>query len=593
LLLIPVVLALGVNFGKIWSIVEYSKYSIRGQSELASQAVDRDGLDRSYAFQYSNGIFEPVMLLIPNVLGGASQQKLGSSSHLAEALRSNGLPRKQVEDQLKAVPTYWGKLPVTAPYYAGIIIFFLFVMAMFSRQKYIRNWGLTVFIVSIVLSWGSNFQTLNYFLFDYLPGYDKFRSVTFTITMAFIIMPLLGMVGLEEFIQNKENQKYRKHVLYAAYITGGILALALLYSFTGSFRGAIDERLGNLPGWYLDALRSDRARLLRLDVIRNIVFLALFLLVLWRVWNQKLNIQTAYAAFLILIALDVSMISARYMSEDNYVRDTRNDLLSPTEADLRIKNDENLSYRVLNLQNPFNEARTSYFHQSIGGYHGAKIRRYQDLIERHISSEINLFIEKYQSGQVAFQDLPVLRMLNAKYFYAGSEVQGVFQNPYALGNAWFVDNIIEVNSPDEEIVMIGSIKPDSSCVIDVSKFDHSQQSVSGDGIISLVEYRPDYLKYETSNDGEGLAIFSEVYYPEGWSATVDGTKTDIKRVNYILRALEVPAGNHTIEFKFEPRSYYLGNKISLVGSIMTLLVFFGSIWMDHRSRSKNNKGHDQ
>jgi hypothetical protein len=184
-------------------------------------------------------------------------------------------------------------------------------------------------------------------------------------------------------------------------------------------------------------------------------------------------------------------------------------------------------------------------------------------------------------------------MLNAKYFYAGSEVQGVFQNPYALGNAWFVDNIIEVNSPDEEIVMIGSIKPDSSCVIDVSKFDHSQQSVSGDGIISLVEYRPDYLKYETSNDGEGLAIFSEVYYPEGWSATVDGTKTDIKRVNYILRALEVPAGNHTIEFKFEPRSYYLGNKISLVGSIMTLLVFFGSIWMDHRSRSKNNKGHDQ
>jgi len=267
--------------------------------------------------------------------------------------------------------------------------------------------------------------------------------------------------------------------------------------------------------------------------------------------------------------------------------------LSPTEADLRIKSDEDLNYRVLNLQNPFNEARTSYFHHSIGGYHGAKIRRYQDLIERHISSEINLFIEKYQSGQVAFQDLTVLRMLNAKYFYAGSDAQGVFQNPYALGNAWFVDNIIKVQSPDEEISTLGTINPDSSCVIDVSKFDYDQQSVSGDGIITLTEYKPDYLKYETSNKGDGFAVFSEVYYPEGWSAMIDGVKTDIKRVNYILRALEVPAGNHTIEFKFKPRSYYLGNKISLVGSIMTLLVFFGSIWMDHRSRSKQIVGHDK
>jgi hypothetical protein len=480
LLLIPVFLSIGSNFGKIWSIMEYSKYSIRGQSELANKDLKSDGLDRSYAFQYSNGIFEPLMLMIPNIMGGASQQELDRSSHLAKALERNGLSRKQVDDQLKAVPTYWGDLPVTAPYYAGIIIVFLFVLSMFSTRAHLRNWGLTVFILSIILSWGSNFQFLNYFLFDHLPGYNKFRSVTFTITMAFIILPLLGFVGLESFLQQKGDQKYLNYFKYATYITGGILILALFYSWMGNFRGVIDERLGNIPEWYLNALRSDRARILRLDVIRNMVFLLLFILGMWRLWNKKLNVQAAYAVFILLVALDITLVSSRYMSDDSYERNTRGELLTPTAADQGILSDKSLNYRVLNLQNPFNEARTSYFHHSIGGYHGAKMRRYQDVIESHISTEITRFIEKYQQGQAAFRDLPVLNMMNTKYFYAGTEAQGVFQNPYASGNAWFVNNILEVNSPDEEIEMIGSINPDSSCVIDVTKFNNNNKSISGE-----------------------------------------------------------------------------------------------------------------
>jgi hypothetical protein len=589
LLLVPVILAVGSNFGKIWSIMEYSKYSIRGKSELTQKVASRDGLDNEYAFQYSNGIFEPLMLMIPNIMGGASQQKLDRSSNLAKALERNGLQRKQIDDQLKAVPTYWGNLPVTAPYYAGVIIVFIFVLSMFTKNAYLRNWGLTIFILSVVLSWGSNFQSLNYFLFDHLPGYNKFRSVTFTITMAFIVLPLLGFIGLEEFLRNKENKKYHEYLKYTVYITGGILLLALLYSWVGNFRGAVDERLGNLPDWFLQALRRDRARLLRMDVIRNVVFLTLFVLTLWRLGKQKLNLNAAYIIIIVLIGLDITLVSSRYLSDNSFVRNTRNEILTPTAADQKILSDPDLKYRVLNLQNPFNEARTSYFHHSIGGYHGAKIRRYQDVIENHISVEINQFIERYQQGGSAFQDLPVLSMLNAKYFYVGSDVQGVFQNPYVSGNAWFVQNVIEVNSPDEEIARIGTIDPDSSCVVDIKKFNTANNTYPEGGTIRLTDARPDYLKYETSNSSDGFAVFSEVYYPEGWSASINGEWVEIKRVNYILRALDVPAGNNIIEFAFEPASYYVGNKISFTGSLLTLLVFVAFVWLDTKSTSNVNK----
>jgi hypothetical protein len=405
--------------------------------------------------------------------------------------------------------------------------------------------------------------------------------------MAFIILPLLGFVGLEEFLQNKESKKYQEYLKYAVYITGGILLLALFYSWIGNFRGAIDERLGNLPDWFIQALRSDRARILRLDVIRNMVFLSLFLFVIWRLLKQKLNLNLAYAIIIVLIGIDISLVSSRYLSEDSYRRNTRNEVLSPTAADQKILSDTDLNFRVLNLQNPFNEARTSYFHHSIGGYHGAKIRRYQDIIENHLSSEINLFIERYQQGALAFQDLPVLKMLNAKYFYAGGDVQGVFQNPYTLGNAWFVQNIIGANSPYEEMSMIGTIDPESSCVIDVTKFKIENNKYSNDGIIRLIDYRPDYLKYETSNNNDGFAVFSEIYYPEGWSANINGEVAEIKRVNYILRALEVPAGDNIIEFKFEPEPYYVGNKISLIGSLLNLLFFVACVGLDIKSSRKD------
>jgi len=572
-LVIPVILAVGSNFGKIWTVLEYSKYSTRGKSELTVTSENKSGLDRDYTFQYSNGIFEPLVMIIPNILGGASQQALGQSSNLADALLKNGLSRKQVSDQLKSVPTYWGKQPVTAPYYIGIILFFLFLLGIFYSENYIRNWLITVTVLSIILSWGENFKTFNYLVFDYLPGYNKFRSVTFTIIMAFIMIPLGGMIGLEKFLQKSPNEKL-KYLKYALYITGGILLLVLVFTWLGSFSGPIDDRLSNLPQWYLDALRADRARILRFDIFRNAFFLIIVVFILWRYTKSKLNISIIYLSLIILIPLDVGLVSKRYISEDNYERNVQMAYFSPSPADQKMMKEKDEHFRILNLQNPFNESRTSYFHHSIGGYHGAKMHRYQDLIEQHISGEVNDFIDKFRQGQDPFLNLNVLNMLNTRYFYFGETEEGVFENPNALGNAWFITSILPVNNPDEEIQKLKDIDPSKECIIDKSAFSLTKTEYTKEGMIDLVEYEPNFLKYQSSNPDDGFIVFSEIYYPVGWKATIDGNLIDIKRVNYVLRGMEVPPGNHTIEFEFKPDSYYLGNKIMLAVSLCTTL-FFG------------------
>ena len=365
LLILPVLLAIGSNIGKIWTILEYSQYSTRGKSELTVSAQDQAGLDRDYVFHYSNSLFEPLVLIIPNILGGASQQSLGQSSNLAEALERQGLSRKQISDQLKAVPTYWGDQPLTAPYYAGIILFFLFLIGVFYAEPHIRYWLISVTVLGIVLSWGDNFRTFNYFIFDYLPGYNKFRSVTFTIILAFIMLPLGGMIGLERYLQ-KTGDKLRV-LKIAVFITGGILLLAMVYSWMGSFTGAVDERLSNLPPWFMEALRADRASLLRMDVFRNAFFMLISSFLLWRYELGKLNVNLVYAGFILLVAIDVGLVSARYITDDSYERNVQQRYFTPTAADKRMMGKGDEHYRVLNLQNPFNESRTSFFFHSVGG----------------------------------------------------------------------------------------------------------------------------------------------------------------------------------------------------------------------------------
>lgn len=578
LVLIPAaILAIGANMGKIWTTYEYGQYSMRGPSELDTKGSPEGGLEKDYVFRYSNGILEPMVMFIPNFFGGSSQQELGQNSALAEALERNGVPPAQVSQQLEAVPTYWGDQPLTAPYYAGAVVCFLFVLGLFILDKKHKYWLTAAIILSIVLSWGNNFQAFNYFLFDYLPGYNKFRSVTFALIIALFCLPLLGFTGLEKLLQEGITPKNQKKLLYAVSITGGLCLLIVLFAGMASFRGAVDERLANLPAWFMNALREDRESLLRTDAMRSLFFVLCGAGVIYFLLKKKLSFAVAYPLLIILVTADLWLVDTRYFNDDNFSRLPERQFFAKNEADELILQDEEKNFRVFNLLNPWNEARTSYYHHSIGGYHGAKMRRYQDLIDYCLSEETNTLIQNLQSGNTNMEDYGVINMLNTKYLLAGTSRDAVIQNENALGAAWFVSGIKKVNSPLEELQTLCETDTETTAVVDQSEFPLEDTNFGDNGNIRLVEFRPDYLEYESDNSSRGLAVFSEIYYPVGWTATIDGEEAPILRANYVLRAMVIPEGKHTIAFTFAPQSYFAGNTIMMISSILVILIFLGGV----------------
>ncbi|MDN5203255.1 YfhO family protein [Fulvivirgaceae bacterium BMA10] len=585
LLVVAVIVAVGCNFGKLWTTYEYGKYSNRGKSELQAESADgQTGLERDYAFYYSNGITEPITLFVPNFMGGGMQEELSKSSHLAEALRKNGIPPAQVSQQIKAVPTYWGDQPNTAPYYAGAITLFLLILGIFFAEGKYKVWIIISSLLGIALSWGSSFETFNYLMFDYLPGYNKFRSVTFAIIMPILCMPILGFMGLEKFLSDNKTSQHQKKFFLTIGITAGFLLLLVLYSFGGGFRGAVDERLGNIPQWFLDAIRKDRASMLRSDAFRTLFLAGAFFAVLYLYIKEKVSSIVVFSSLIFLTALDMTLISKRYFNDDNFSRNGQRTFFTANEADQEIKKDQDISYRVFNLIDPFNDAKTSYHHKSVGGYHGAKIRRYQDVIEHCLQEERSGFIQSIQQNQPSTAGMSVTNMLNTKYFIFGESKDAIWRNTDANGNAWSVSSVKLVNSPDEELDALCSLDTKNTAVIDQNKFPLAQSDF-GNGNIQLVEYKPNYLKYNASFDSDGLGVFSEIYYPKGWKAKLDGKEVDILRANYILRAILIPQGEHTIEFSFEPNAYYIGNTIMMIFNIILILMFLGAIVMS----LKNNK----
>ncbi|MFW5759981.1 MAG: hypothetical protein ACOCXH_03250 [Cyclobacteriaceae bacterium] len=584
LLVIAAILAIGANLGYLWTTYEYSQYSMRGPSEISlPEGEGQGGLERDYAFNYSNSILEPLTMLVPNIMGGSSQESLSANSNLGEKLREQGLTGKQLEQQLQAVPTYWGKQPLTAPYYLGAIIFFAFILSLFNLNNHIKTWILISVILSIILSWGSNFASFNNLVFDILPGYNKFRSVTFTIIIAFIAIPLAGMIGIENWLKEENKQLKQKQLLQSAAITGGFLLFIILVSFMLNYKAPIDERIAQqVPNWFINALREDRASMMRTDAFRSLVFIFLAAGVLWAILKEKISGIVGITAIVLITGIDLLLVDSRYLKEENFSRKPISDFAQKTPADEKILADKE-QFRVLNLQNPFNEARTSYYHSSIGGYHGAKIRRYQDLIDNCISGEIETLFERLRAGNQDFSDLAVLNMLNARYFYAGESANNVFRNPNALGNAWLVNEIIEVENPDRAIGSVCEINPAKEAIVNTSQFSLQNSDFTGTGTIELLEYQPNQLTYQANvNGGAALAIFSEVFYPLGWEAFINGEPADYIRVNYILRGMELPAGEHTIEFRFRPDSYYVGNKIMLAASSLIILLFLGSIFIAYK-----------
>ncbi len=578
-LVIAAGLAVGANIGRLWTVYEYGKYSIRGSSELTSADTPKaDGLDKDYAFQYSNGIFEPVFLFIPNFFGGASQQDLGKDSNLEEALRKNGLDRQQIKSQVENAPAYWGDQPMTAPYYGGAVVVFLFVLGLLVLDNRYRIWLAAAFLFGIVLSWGNSASGINYFLFDYMPGYNKFRSVTFAIIISVLCMVLGGFLGLEKLIQQGWNKENQKKFLIALGITGGFALLSALFAGIGSFRGAIDERLASYPAWFLEALRADRQSLLRMDALRSLFYVVAVAGVLWFYFKGKLQLNLALGLVGLLVVLDMFLVDKRFIESGDFKRNPHRANFAPNGADQQILKDKDPNYRVYNLLGGFNDARTSYHHKSIGGYHGAKMRRYQDLIEHGITKESSFLINNLQSGKTNFNEYPILNMLNTRYIIAGDQAGAVIRNPEANGNAWFVSGIQKVGSADEEIAALNEIDTKTVAVVDTSIFDTKNDTYSAANIIQLTEYKPNYLKYETTCFADAFAVFSEIYYPKGWTAKIDGNEVDILRVNYVLRGLEVPEGNHVIEFEFDPDSYRIGNMLMLIFSGCILLAFAGGLF---------------
>lgn len=577
LLVVAAIIALGSFAGKMWSTLEYSKYSMRGPSELkTTNTADEpaEGLAKDYAFQYSNGILEPLTMIIPNYFGGASSNYLiqDQDSEVLKALQRSG--DQQTANQLaRYTSAYWGNQPLTAPYYAGAIICFLFVLGIVFADRKLVIWLCIVTGLAIILSWGDSFKAFNYFMFDHFPGYNKFRSVTFALIMAFVAMPLLGFIGLENLLNKGLNKATQKKLLIALGVTGGFCLLVILFAGMASFTKTGESQL---PAWFLNALTADRESLMRSDAFRSLLFILVAAIVIFLRLKDVLSFPLMGAILSLAILIDMAAVDRRYFGEDNYKKNTDRSFFNPTDADREINKDQSY-YRVYNLQGAMNDARTSYHHHSIGGYHGAKMRRYQDLYDHCLESETQQMIGKLQAGQRDLSEFGVINMLNAKYLTFGSAKNAFIKNQSALGAAWFVNEVQLVNNPDEELTATCDLQTDSVAVLDKSKFDIKKTNYNTRGTISLDTYEPGHLKYTANTAGDAFAVFSEIYYPVGWHATLDGKPADILRVNYVLRAMAIPAGKHTIEFSFEPDSYYIGNKITMASSILVLLILLGSI----------------
>ena len=588
-LTIAAMLAIGTFFGEIWAVLEYSSESIRGNSEITNTS----GLDKDYAFQYSNGIFEPLTLFIPNILGGSSRQTLERDSNLGKELRKNNVSTVQINNQLRNVPTYWGDQPLTAPYFAGSITLFFLILGIMILKRSEKNWIIGLLIISVLLSMGSNLSFINNIFFDYLPGYNKFRSVTFIIIISLFSLSLFSSLTLNKLLSDVK--KYKKHVFRAFLYSISFYIFIFCLSFLLSYSGSVDSNFENFPSWFTDALSQDRKNLLITDLGYASFFTLILYLSYLGIIYKNLNKQIFTIVPIAIISLDHLRITTSLIRDDKSCEiygdctfiNKKNKQISLSESDQFILENNSNRKRVYNLQNTFNDAKTSYFHSSIGGYHGAKMRRYQDLIEKKINKERELLVDKLQNNNIDFSDLKVINMLNVGYIKFGEDRNNVVQNRFSNGNAWYIDKLIPVNSPKDEIEMLSDINTKKEAVYDNQMFDNIKNlDFSSEGNIEVVEYNPNKIIYRSENQKKSFLVFSEIYYPHGWKVLINGKESKLIRVNYILRGLELSPGNHTIEMKFEPKAYMIGDKVILASNYILLILLISIIFIEIKKNRK-------
>ncbi len=586
ILLIAAFIAVLTHATNLWIASDHSQYTTRGKSELTMNETNQtSGLGRDYVTAWSYGVAETFTLFIPDFMGGSTTSELSKNSEFYKVLRDNNVPIAQANNYIKQLPVYWGTQPFTSgPVYVGAIVFFFFVLALFIVKGKYKWWLLSVAILSIFLSWGKNFMVFTDFFLDYVPGYSKFRAVTIILVMAELAIPLLAIIGISKILKGDiEKKDLLKYMKYAAYILGAVLLLFILvpgmfFNFNGIQDGQLQKPL-------IDALIVDRKYILRMDSLRSLIFIGLSFGLIWLWVSKKINYTYVLLILGVLILADMWSVNRRYLDQDNFVRKSKLEKpYQPTVADNFILNDKDPNFKVLNLSvSPFNDGNTPYFHKSIGGYHGAKLGRYQELIEYQISPEIEKFSRALQNAKT-MQDaenilagLPVLNMLNTRYIIVNPQSQPII-NRNALGNVWLVDDYQIVNNADEEIMALTGFDPATTAIID-KRFEDELNGlkIANDSLaaISFLEYKPNYLKYTSNTKSDQLAVFSEIYYKDGWNAYIDGELYPHFRVNYVLRAMVVPEGSHTIEFKFEPEIYKKGEAVSLASSLLLILLVVG------------------
>ena len=583
-LLVAVLLSIGLNATNLLATQEYVKESTRGKSELTinpdkSPKEITNGLNREYITAFSYGKVETLNLFIPRFMGGGSYENVGKNSETYAYFKKLGATPIQALNEVKQTPTYWGEQPIVeAPAYIGAVVIFLFILALYLVKGPEKRWLIIGTVMSLLLSYGKNLEFLTDLFIDYFPLYNKFRAVSSIQVILELCIPILAVLGLKELIakghDKKEQVKALKNTLF---ITLGITVTLLifknsLFDFVGNNDGRFIDAYGQ---GFIDAVKSDRIVFFTNDTLRTLILILVSAVTIWFFLKEKVSKDLLLVILGILILFDLVAVDRRYVNNEDFV--AASSVQNPYQAnqiDIGILKDTT-HYRIFDLTT--GNTKPSYFHNSLNGYHAAKMKRYDDVF--------NFYITQNHLG--------VLSMLNTKYIIAQNEEGNAttYENSEAHGNAWFIKNILFVKTPDEEILLLDSLDVKNNVVINKDEFGQFFKTESAsayrlDSIanVKLVAYQPNYLKYKTNNLNDGFLVFSENYYAQGWNAYLDGKMVPHLRVNYILRGLQIPSGNHVIEFKFEPQVIEIGSTITMLSSVTLLLLLISGLFFEFRKK---------
>jgi hypothetical protein len=595
------VLALAVNASILWSTYDYGTETIRGKSNLTKTTKEPStGLDKDYAYQYSQGVAESLTFLVPNAAGGGSgMDNIDANSEFVKVFTSKGIPEDQIGNAVSQISRfpgysmYWGpKRPATfGPHYFGAAICFLFILGLLVVRSRLKWWLLATVVLTMLLSFGGNWPYVSDIFFNYFPLYNKFRAVESVLAVTCLCFPILALLAVKEFIDNPDKANLFKKLKIAFYITGGLtLILAVVPQLLLSFKPfdqlegikALAQAMNNDTGTAnaaANALVRDRASLEQSDAWRALAFIVIAFSLLWAFVKQKINVTIMSVGFLAIILVDMWQVDKRYLKDTSFQeKQDAAQAVQPREVDTFIMKDTDPDFRVFDMSDLSGIKMDTYnpfFHKSISGYSAARLKRYEELLDNQFSKSIN-------------QD--VLDMLNTKYIITADPKTGVASmhaNSTACGHAWFVKSIKYVANADEEMLAISSFSPKEEAMIDKrykSIVESKPLGIDPNATIKLVNYNPDHLVYQSSSSSNQVAVFSEIYYNKGWKMLIDNVEQPYYRADYLLRAATIPLGNHKIEFIFHPASYYTGEVISMAGSLLLVLALGGAVFMETKKK---------